>query len=121
MSALSFRLARPSALLAGMAVFLLGACGGRAPTDMILPGGIPARTDLQAASTLPPDSARLVARKDAGWRVIYHPARAPAGADQRAAAALCGLERKRPLQIIALPMSAPLDDPGAHMIDIICG
>lgn len=115
------RLAPPPALLAGMALLLLGACGSRAPTELILPGGIPARTDLQAASTLPPEAARSIARKEAGWRVIYHPGRAPQGADQRAAAALCGLERKRALEIIAQPMSAPQDDPGARMIDIICG
>lgn len=111
----------PPALLAGLALLFLGACGARAPTDMILPGGIPARTDLQAASALPPEAARSIARKEAGWRVIYHPGRAPQGADQRAAAALCGLERKRALEIIAQPMSAPQDDPGARMIDIICG
>lgn len=111
----------PAGLAGVAALLLLGACGARAPTDLILPGGIPARTDLQAASTLPPEAARSIARKEAGWRVIYHPGRAPQGADQRAAAALCGLERKRPVGIVALPMGAPLDDPGARMIDIICG
>lgn len=115
------RFAPPPALLAGAALSLLAACGGRAPTDEILRGGVPARTNLQEASQLPAESARLIARKDAGWRVIYHPGRAPQGADQRAAAALCGLERKRPVQIVVQPMAAPEDDPGTRMIDIICG
>lgn len=99
---------------------LLSACG-RAPTDEILRGGIPARTDLHQASAMPPEAIRSVARKDAGWRLIYHPARAPADAEQAAAAALCGLEKKRPEQLVVLPMTAPEDDPGARMIDVICG
>lgn len=98
----------------------LAACGA-APTDDILPGGVPAATDLHRTTSLPPASVRSVARKDAGWRVIYHPARAPANAEQGAAAALCRLERKRPTQIIVVPMAAPMDDPGARMIDVICG
>lgn len=97
----------------------LGACG-RAPTDDILRGGVPARTDLHQTTSLPPDSVRSVARKDAGWRVIYHPARAPLNAEQGAAAALCQLERKRAAEIVVLPMSSPYDDPGARMIDVIC-
>lgn len=99
---------------------LIAACG-RAPTDLILPGGVPARTDLHAATTLPDGSLRSVARKDAGWRLIYHPARVPPNADQRAAAALCQLEGKRPEQLVVMPMTAPGDDPGARMIDVICG
>lgn len=102
-----------------MALLLSAACG-RAPTDDILPGGVPARTNLHQASTLPPQSVRTVHRNDAGWRVIYHPASAAPNAEQTAAAALCGLERKHPVQIIELPLSAPGDDPGARKIDIVC-
>ena len=46
---------------------------------------------------------------------------APAGAEQGAARALCGLERKRPVEIRDLPLAGPGDDPGARKIDIICG
>ena len=98
----------------------LSACG-RAPTDDVLRGGVPARTDLHQTTRLPSGSLRSVARKDAGWRLIYHPARAPAHAEQGAAHALCALERKRVEQITVLPMTAPEDDPGARMIDVICG
>lgn len=98
----------------------LTACS-RGPTEDILRGGVPARTDLHRASTLPPQSVRTVNRNDAGWRVIYHPANAQVGADQNAASALCGLERKRPTAIIELPLTAPGDDPGARKIDIVCG
>lgn len=101
------------------ALLALSACG-RQPTDDILRGGIPARTDLHQASTLPPDSVRTVARRDFGWRLIYHPARAPAGADQGAARALCGLERRRVARIERLPRLDPAADPGAAIIDIIC-
>ncbi len=99
---------------------LVSACG-RAPTDLILPGGVPANTNLHQTTHLPADSVRSVARKDAGWRVIYHPARAPVNAEQGAAAALCGLESKRAQEIIIQPMSSPMDDPGARMIDVVCG
>ncbi|AGT09649.1 hypothetical protein JCM7686_2581 [Paracoccus aminophilus JCM 7686] len=98
----------------------LAACG-RAPTDDVLRGGVLARTDLHRTTELPPASIRSVARKDAGWRLIYHPAAAPADAEQKAAAALCLLEKNRPTRIDLLPMSAPEDDPGARMIDVICG
>ncbi len=107
-------------LLALPLMAALAACG-RAPTDDILRGGVPARTDLHATTALPAEAVRSVARKDAGWRLIYHPHRAPANAEQRAAAALCRLEGKRPEQLIVLPMAAPGDDPGARMIDVICG
>lgn len=114
------RMTRFAALpaLLGLAL-LLSACG-RPPTDDVL-RGVPARTDLHQASKLPANSVRMVARKDVGWRLIYHPARAPANAEQGAAAALCGLEKKRAQEIIVLPMVAPMDDPGARMIDVICG
>lgn len=98
---------------------MLSACG-RAPTDDILRGGVPAKTDLHRTTDLPLDAVRSVARKDAGWRLIYHPGRAPANAEQGAAHALCSLEKKRVEQIVILPMSAPEDDPGARMIDVIC-
>lgn len=101
------------------ALLALTACG-RAPTDDTLPGGIPAMTNLHQASTLPTDSVRTVARRDFGWRLIYHPARAPAGADQGAARALCGLERRRVGRIERLPRLDPTADPGAAIIDIIC-
>lgn len=105
---------------ASMAVLiLLGACG-RAPTADILPGGIPAMTDLHRASTLPPDSVRTVARRGFGWRLIYRPARAPAGADQGAARALCGLERRAVARIERVPRLDPYADPGAAIIDIYC-
>lgn len=104
-----------------IALVLLTAACGRGPTEDMLRGGVPAATDLHRASTLPPQSVRTVNRNDAGWRVIYHPARAPAGAEQGAASALCGLERKRPVLIQGLPLDAPEDDPGARKIDVICG
>lgn len=110
-------LARPAMILSLLAA--LAACS-RAPTEDILRGGVPARTDLHQTTALPPESIRSVARKDAGWRLIYHPARAPVNAEQSAAAALCRLEKKRPEQLIVVPMSAPEDDPGARMIDVIC-
>lgn len=108
-----------SVVLALGVSLVLAACGA-APTDDILRGGVPARTDLHQTTNLPTESIRSVARKDAGWRLIYHPARAPVNAEQRASAALCRLERKRPQQIVVLPMTAPEDDPGARMIDVIC-
>lgn len=102
-----------------LALLTLTACG-RAPTDDILRGGIPAMTNLHQASTLPPDSVRTVARRDFGWRLIYHPARAPAASDQRAARALCGLERRSVSRIERVPRIEPLADPGAAIIDIFC-
>lgn len=110
---------RHAAPLCTVALLVLAACG-REMTEDILPGGIPARTNLHEASTLPPDSVRTVARRDFGWRLIYHPARAPANAEQGAAFALCGLERRRPLRIDILPRTDPTADPGARMIDIHC-
>lgn len=101
------------------AALVLAACG-RAPTQDILRGGVPAMTDLHRASTLPPDSVRTVARRDYGWRLIYHPMRAPVNAEQGAAAALCGLERRRPARIEHQQRIDPLADPGARVIDIYC-
>lgn len=101
------------------ALLTLTACGS-GPTEDILRGGIPARTDLHAASTLPPESVRTVARRDYGWRLIYHPARAPANAGQRAAGALCGLERRPVARIERVPRTDPYADPGAAIIDITC-
>lgn len=101
------------------ALVALGGCG-RAPTADILRGGIPAMTDLHRASTLPPESVRTVARRDFGWRLIYRPARAPAGADQGAARALCGLERRAVARIERVPRLDPYADPGAAIIDIFC-
>ncbi|WP_207102456.1 hypothetical protein, partial [Paracoccus shandongensis] len=94
----STRARRCIAPLSLASLVALTACG-RAPTDDILRGGIPAMTNLHQASTLPPDAVRTVARRDFGWRLIYHPARAPVGADQGAARALCGLERRRVARI----------------------
>ena len=96
----------------------LSACGERS-TDLVL-NRVPARTDLHQASTLPPESVRTVARRDFGWRVIYHPARAPANADQGAARALCGLESRAVARIDRVPRLDPAADPGAAIIDIIC-
>lgn len=101
------------------ALILLGACG-RAPTADILRGGIPAMTDLHRASTLPPDAVRTVARRDFGWRLIYRPDRAPAQAEQGAARALCGLERRAVARIERVPRLDPYADPGAAIIDIFC-
>ncbi|WP_299838509.1 hypothetical protein [uncultured Paracoccus sp.] len=109
-------LALPAAALALLA---LAACG-RAPTDDILRGGVPAMTNLHQASNLPPESVRTVARRDYGWRLIYHPARAPANAEQGAARALCGLESRRAARIDHIPRIDPLADPGARIIDIYC-
>ena len=102
-----------------IALMTVSACG-RPPTNDILPGGIPARTNLHQASNLPPESVRTVARRDFGWRVIYHPARAPANAEQGAARALCGLERRSVARIDRIPRSDPFADPGAAIIDVIC-
>lgn len=110
------RCCRPAALAA---ILTLVACGDR-NTDLILRGGIPARTDLHQASTLPPDSVRTVARRDYGWRLIYHPARAPANAQYGAAGALCGLERRAVARIAPVPRLDPYADPGAAIIDIFC-
>lgn len=101
------------------ALMALTACG-RAPTDDILRGGIPAMTNLHQASTLPPDAVRTVARRDFGWRLIYHPARAPLGAEQGAARALCGLERRAVARIERIPRVDPYADPGAAIIDVYC-
>lgn len=118
--------ARASARTAGRiapvslaALVALTACG-RAPTDDILPGGIPAMTNLHQASTLPPEAVRTVARRDFGWRLIYHPARAPLGAEQGAARALCGLERRAVARIERIPRLDPYADPGAAIIDVYC-
>ncbi|WP_411839134.1 hypothetical protein [Paracoccus sp. ME4] len=89
-------------------------------TTDILPGGIPARTNLHQASSLPPESVRTVARRDFGWRVIYRPAFAPANAESRAAVALCGLERRAPLRIQQQPRLDSFADPGARIFDIYC-
>ncbi|TRW98358.1 hypothetical protein FNJ84_06155 [Paracoccus sp. M683] len=110
---------RRSVIALAIGLLALSACG-RAPTDDILRGGVPAMTNLHQASSLPPESVRTVARRDYGWRLIYHPARAPANAEQGAAAALCGLERRRPARIEHLPRIDPLADPGARIIDIYC-
>ena len=103
-----------------LAAFLvLTACGERMTTD-ILPGGIPARTNLHLATTLPPASVRTVARRDFGWRVIYQPSLAPPDAESRAASALCGLERRAPARIQHQPRLDPFADPGARIFDIHC-
>lgn len=101
------------------ALLALTACGQRMTTD-ILPGGIPARTDLHAASGLPPEAVRTVARRPYGWRVIYLPFVAPPNAESRAAVALCGLERRAPQRIEQLPRLDPTADPGARIFDIHC-
>ncbi|MDB6178482.1 hypothetical protein PAF17_13345 [Paracoccus sp. Z330] len=101
------------------ALLSLSACGDRMTTD-ILPGGIPASTDLHQASTLPAESVRTVARRDYGWRLIYHPSRAPANAEQGAARALCALERRPVAGIEHIPRLDPYADPGAAIIDITC-
>ncbi|MFV0303283.1 MAG: hypothetical protein ACK5IP_20850 [Paracoccus sp. (in: a-proteobacteria)] len=112
--------ARRSCLpVTALALLTLTACGSK-PTDDILRGGVPAMTDLHQASTLPAESVRTVARRDYGWRLIYHPARAPADAEQGAARALCGLERRRPQRIEHITRIDPLADPGARIIDIYC-
>ncbi|MFD1881976.1 hypothetical protein ACFSCT_09630 [Paracoccus pacificus] len=103
-------------------MLLVSACGrGGRPTEDVLPGGIPARTDLHRASSLPPQAIRTVARRDFGWRVIYHPGSAPANADQQAAVALCRLENRRVDRIEHVASAAPGDDPGTRLIDIFCG
>ena len=101
------------------ALMALTACAPRMTTD-ILPGGIPARTDLHAATGLPPAAVRTVARRPYGWRVIYQPAAAGPNPESRAAVALCGLERRAPLRIEQLPRLDPSADPGARIFDIYC-
>ncbi|MFN3274516.1 MAG: hypothetical protein ACK41U_07580 [Paracoccus sp. (in: a-proteobacteria)] len=102
-----------------VALMALSACGDRMTTD-ILPGGIPARTNLHEASGLPAASVRTVARREFGWRVIYLPAAAPPNAESRAAVALCGLERRAPLRVELQPRLDPFADPGARIFDIHC-
>ena len=109
--------AAPTAFIA--ATLCLTACGPR-NTDDILRGGVPARTNLPHAATLPPEAVRTVSRRDFGWRVIYHPVSAPMGADQQAASALCRLESRSVDRIEHVPSAAPDDDPGTRMIDIFC-
>lgn len=109
-----------SAPMLGLALVLLSGACARGPSEDILRGGIPARTDLHQSTGLPGEAVRTVNRNDAGWRLIYHPTRVPAGAEQQAARALCGLERKGVAQILRLPLDAPHDDPGAAKIDVIC-
>ena len=106
----------PSALIATLC---LTACGPR-NTDDILRGGVPARTNLPQATTLPVEAVRTVSRRDFGWRDIYHPVSAPADADQQAAYALCRLESRGVNRIEQVPSTAPGDDPGTRMIDIFC-
>lgn len=96
-----------------------GSCGAR-NTDEILRGGVPARTDLPLATSLPVESVRTVSRRSFGWRVIYQPGSAPTDADQRAASALCGLEKRAVSRIEPVAMISPADDPGTRKIDIIC-
>ena len=103
-----------------MALLALSACGGGKSSETILPGGIPASTNLHQASALPPESVRTVARRDDGWRLIFHPARAPASAEQGAARALCGLEKRRVQRIERIPRIDPTADYGAAIIDIYC-
>ncbi|MFV0292458.1 MAG: hypothetical protein ACK5II_04265 [Paracoccus sp. (in: a-proteobacteria)] len=112
------RIATPSALITAT-VLSLSACGTR-NTEELLRGGVPARTNLPRATELPPEAVRTVSRREFGWRLIYHPASAPAGADTRAAAALCRLESRHVSRIEYAVMSAPQDDPGTRMIDIFC-
>lgn len=109
---------RRAAPISLVAMLTLSACGDRS-TDLVL-NRVPARTDLHQASTLPPASVRTVARKDYGWRLIYHPSHAPAGAGTRAAAALCALERRRLTGIDLIPRTDPTADPGAAILDIHC-
>lgn len=101
------------------ALMALTACGDRMTSD-VLPGGIPASTNLHEASGLPAASVRTVARRDFGWRVIYLPAAAPPNAESRTAVALCGLERRAPLRIELQPRLDPFADPGARIFDIHC-
>lgn len=110
---------RARRLLSLLALLGLAGCGDRVTND-ILPGGIPARTNLHQASGLPPESVRTVARRDFGWRVIYRPAYAPPNAESRTAVALCGLERRAPLRIQQQPRLDPTADPGARIFDIYC-
>ena len=112
------RMFAPPALIAA-AVLSMSACGPR-NTDDILRGGVPARTNLPHATTLPPEAVRTVSRRDFGWRLIYHPVSAPADADQQAAYALCRLESRGVNRIEHVPSTAPGDDPGTRMIDIFC-
>lgn len=106
----------PSALIATLC---LTACGPRS-TDEILRGGVPARTNLPHATSLPPDAVRTVSRREFGWRLIYHQASAPADADARAATALCRLESRGVAYVTPVAQAAPGDDPGTRMIDIYC-
>lgn len=107
-------------MLSLTALALTAAACGRGPTEDILRGGVPARTNLHQTTGLPSESVRTVNRNDAGWRVIFHPDRAPSGAEQQAARALCGLENRAVSRIERLPLDQPGDDPGAAKFDIIC-
>ena len=102
-----------------VALLGLAGCGDRMTND-ILPGGIPARTNLHQASGLPPESVRTVSRRDFGWRGISCPPTAPPKAGSPTAVALCGLERRAPLRIQQQPRLDPTADPGARIFDIYC-
>lgn len=117
MPAFAGRRLAPPALIA--ATILISSCGPR-NTDEVLRGGVPARTNLPQATNLPPDAVRTVSRRDFGWRLIYHPASAPADADARAATALCRLESRGVASVSQVAQASPLDDPGTRMIDIFC-
>ena len=59
---------RGAACVLLLTALLVAACG-RGPTEDVLRGGVPARTDLHRTTGLPPHAVRTVNRNDAGWRL----------------------------------------------------
>lgn len=97
---------------------LVTACGGSGSgrSAVALIGGVPATTNLQAATGLPPDAVLSVVRAADSWRVLY---RASAGSAGSVASRLCRLEGRQPAAIRDEPIAGtPL--PGARKITITC-
>ncbi|MRX50749.1 hypothetical protein GI374_09880 [Paracoccus sp. S-4012] len=105
---------------AAVAVLTLAAC---AP-ETIAPGvaggtmrGLPASTNLHAATGLPPGAVYSVAQTARGWRVLYHASAAtPSAVGQR----LCA-SAGRPLAGVSEGRTQGAGDlPGARLIEITC-
>lgn len=97
---------------------LVAACGSdadRRPVTLI--GGVPATTDLRAATGLPPASVLTVVRAAEGWRVLHRGGQA---ADAAIAARLCRLEGRAPAAIRHDPIAEAAQLPGATKITITC-
>lgn len=95
---------------------LVGACGGGRESVTLI-GGIPATTDLQAATGLPRGSVHTVVRGAESWRVVYE---AAAGRPGDIATRLCRLEGRAPAAIKDEHFAGSENLPGARKITITC-